>query len=202
MSAAEASFDDERLLLMKQASQCVEHAVQDGTFALCDTEHHVLEFTIRTQDSSLKRITALLKRLRQATADQVVTLCSDLEQLNLSMHTHELSASILENRPKSTQDMLAVLKVTVACICCVPEFRRLFILELWKEIDSLASDVKPTDKVGFSRFRWLYRLSIELHVIKVYNGHARIAGVLDKLVSIPCAHPTAFSDTLSLAHTG
>jgi hypothetical protein len=113
----------------------------------------------------------------------VNALVKEGEGLCLTMHSQEIITSILENKPKNSSDIFAVLLVVASLHQLLPGFLKSFLPELWKPIKSFVSSPELTDRNHMSKFRWLFRVAIELHVAKSYAGLGQITSSLQTLVS-------------------
>lgn len=150
------------------------------------------EFVTSVKDSSLKKTGSLLKKLKLVTPDQVDSIVSEMKQTDLSRYVGELCSCILENKPKNSDEFFGIVRVTVSAIEDQPGFKQAFLTELWKRITEDVKDLDPTNKSTYTKFRWMFRLAVELHVLKAYSGLPRINSVFGKLVRFvrfSCLYP-------------
>ena len=134
------------------------------------------------KESSLKKINSFLKRLKQISVEQVDSISKEAMHLNLSMHIQEMSASILENKPKSSNELFALLDVVFVVSTSVPEFFKKFISDLLKEVDEFCSQPDINDKARLVRFRWLLRTLLELNISGCCSALPKIKHVFTSLV--------------------
>lgn len=130
----------------------------------------------------MKKTSALLKKLKQILPDQVDSILAEIKQVNLSMYLTEASSSFVENRPKNSAEVYAMIHVLLAFMIEYPDFRQSFVTSLLKSISTDLDALDVNDKNSFTMFRWNLRLAMELHILKVYNGSAKIKSITEKLV--------------------
>ncbi|XP_067640753.1 regulator of nonsense transcripts 2 [Eurosta solidaginis] len=116
-------------------------------------------------DSSLKRNTAFVKKLKQFTATQLDALLKDMSGLNLSKYISEICAALSEAKIKIT-DVPAVVTLCSRLHQTYVEFDGQF-LEAWQKMLAL----KPGEKISNpSKLRVDLRLFAELVSSGVING--------------------------------
>lgn len=93
-------------------------------------------------DSSLKKNTAFVKKVRQFTASQLEALLNDLSGLNLTKYISEISCALSETKLKLS-DIPAAVTLCTKIHQIYPEFGKNF-LENWQKI--LA--IKPGEKMA------------------------------------------------------
>lgn len=93
-------------------------------------------------DSTLKKNTAFVKKVRQFTASQLDTLLNDLSGLNLTKYISEISSALAETKLKLS-DIPAAVTLCTKIHQIYPEFGKNF-LENWQKILS----IKPGEKVA------------------------------------------------------
>jgi hypothetical protein len=134
----------------------------------------------------LKRVTSLIRKLKNIPSEPLPKLLKEIEQINLSMHFSEICASILENRPKNSAEYLAIVRVLIhAIIESGDELRQMFFREILRNISSLNqnNELNPSDKNTFSSFRYFFRLACELQLVKVADNKLNgLSTVIQKLV--------------------
>lgn len=138
-----------------------------------------------TKDSSLKRVTSLIRRLKNVPTESLPQLLKDIEQVNLTMHYIEICTSVLENRPKNSSEYLCIVRVILQLMIETDlEFASMIYREILKNVTNLLQvGFSPSDKNNFSSFRFFYRLSFELQIlIAKENKLNGLSLILKKLV--------------------
>lgn len=108
-------------------------------------------------DSSLKKNTAFVKKLKQFTAAQLDSLLKDMATLNLSKYVSEVAQALVESKLKMT-DVPAVITLSSKLHQTYGEFSQHFF-ENWQK----ALTIKPGDKSqNVSKLRVDVRLYCEL----------------------------------------
>lgn len=130
----------------------------------------------------MKKTGSLLKKLKAVQVEQLEVLLNEIKSVNLRMHLTEVTSSILENKPKSSTEIMGLVNITVSLMIEYPEFRQLFVLELLKRIGSEVADLDVSDKTKVNALRWILRLAFELHHIRVFNGQSKLGPLFDKLL--------------------
>lgn len=141
-----------------------------------------LEFSSSFKDSSLKKVSSFLKKIKTVQAEQVDSFLAEIKVLNLRMHLAEVTASILDNKPKNSFEIMGLVNMTVALMIEIPEFRQVFIVELFRRIEAEVAELDSLDKAKTNSFRWILRMALELHCIRVFNGHSKINAVFEKIL--------------------
>lgn len=115
-------------------------------------------------DSSLKKNTAFVKRLRALTSEQADSIKAELAGLRLAKYIDEAAASLLENKLRNSGEVLLVLEV---CTLFRTKYRGFdaALLELLSRQLAIDKD-GPDAGVGMLRQRVLLRLLGELNLIK------------------------------------
>lgn len=98
------------------------------------------EAVIAKLDSSLKKNTAFVRKLRNFTAQQYESLMKDMSSLNLSKYISEVASALVEAKLKLTDVPSAVLLCS-EMHCIYPEFSKV-LLEHWVKTLSLKKDEK------------------------------------------------------------
>lgn len=152
-------------------------------------------------DSSLKRNTAFVKKLKQFTAAQLDALLKDMSGLNLSKYISEICAALSEAKMKMT-DVPATVTLCSRLHQTYADFDAQF-LEAWQK--SLA--LKPTEKISNpSKLRVDLRLFAELvssGVISAKQGLQLLGSVLINVISQDKEDHSNFSIILSFCrHCG
>lgn len=144
-----------------------------------------VEFASSTKDSSLKRVTSLIRRLKNIPNEPLPQLLKDVQQVNLSMHYSEVCSSILENRPKNSAEYLSIVTTILHVLVESDlELRNMFYREILRNVSNLLQvGLTPSDKSNFSSFRYFYRLSCELQIVQATdNKLSSLSLALKKLV--------------------
>lgn len=116
-------------------------------------------------DSSLKKNTAFVKKLRQFTASQLDSLLKDMAGLNLTKYISEICAAIVEAKLKMT-DVPAALTLCCKLHQTYSDFSH-FLFENWQK----ALVMKPGDKIqNPSKMRVDLRLFAELLSAGIFNN--------------------------------
>ena len=119
-------------------------------------------------DSSLKKNTAFVKKLKQFTAAQLDSLLKDMSGLNLSKYISEVSQAIVEAKLKMT-DVPAVITLSSKLHEIYAEFSQHFF-ENWQKLLML----KPGEKVqNASKLRVDVRLYCELLSVGIFPNKVR-----------------------------
>ncbi|XP_034487770.1 regulator of nonsense transcripts 2 [Drosophila innubila] len=152
-------------------------------------------------DSSLKKNTAFVKKLKLFTTTQLETLLRELSALNLSKYISEICAALAEAKLKMT-DVPAVVTLASKLHCTYADFDTQF-LEAWQK----ALNIKATEKISNpSKLRVDLRLFAELvssGVIQMKPGLAQLGMVLVQLIAQDKDDHSNFSIILSFCrHCG
>lgn len=131
-----------------------------------------VDFSTSTKDSSLKRVTSLIRRLKNIPNEALPNLLKDVQQVNLAMHYSEVCSSILENRPKNSAEYLSIVTTILHVLVEGElELRNMFYREILRNVSNLMqAGFTPSDKNNFSSFRYFYRLSCELQIVKATDN--------------------------------
>lgn len=150
-------------------------------------------------DSSLKKNTAFVKKLKLFTSTQLDSLLRELSALNLSKYISEICAALTEAKLKMT-DVPAVVTLASKLHCTYADFSTQF-LEAWQKA------LKATEKISNpSKLRVDLRLFAELvssGVIQMKPGLALLGMVLVQLIAMDKDDHSNFSIILSFCrHCG
>lgn len=116
-------------------------------------------------DSSLKKNTAFVKKLKQFTAAQLDSLLKDMDSLNLTKYISEVSSAITEAKLKMT-DVPAIIQLCCKLHRIYGDFAQSFF-ENWQKLLS----IKPGEKVAnASKMRVDLRLYCELVSIGIFSN--------------------------------
>ncbi|EFO26274.2 hypothetical protein LOAG_02196 [Loa loa] len=97
------------------------------------------EEQLRKMDSTLKRTTAFMKKLKNIGCIQLTSVLQDVDKVNLSKFVEEMTATIAEAKIKYSE-VQAVVKVCVHLSCYYAEFSSLLLLEFRKLLPSRRND--------------------------------------------------------------
>lgn len=134
----------------------------------------------------MKRVTTLIRKLKNIPAEPLPQLLKEVQQINLSMHFSEVCSSILENRPKNSAEYMSIVRVLIhAMIESDDELRQMFCREIVRNISTIIqAGLNPSDKNTFNSFRYFFRLACELQLLKVVDNKLNgLSTVLQKLVT-------------------
>lgn len=121
-------------------------------------------------DSSLKKNTAFVKKLKQFTANQLDSLLKDMATLNLSKYVSEVAQALVESKLKMT-DVPAVITLSSKLHQIYGEFSQHFF-ENWQK----ALSIKHGDKVqNASKLRVDVRLYCELLSVGIFSNKVCIS---------------------------
>ncbi|MFH4978892.1 hypothetical protein AB6A40_005601 [Gnathostoma spinigerum] len=129
-----------------------------------DTASHLTESELRKMDSTLKRTTAFMKKLRSVGSAHCSAILADLEKINLSKFTEEMASSIAEAKLKMS-DIVSVVTLCVRLSCLYSDFSTLLLAEFKKILPTRRSD-KVTNP---SKLRIDVRLFAELCLHGVFG---------------------------------
>uniref|UniRef100_A0A0N5AUM2 MIF4G domain-containing protein n=1 Tax=Syphacia muris TaxID=451379 RepID=A0A0N5AUM2_9BILA len=122
------------------------------------------EDALRKLDSTLKRTTAFMKKLRNLSTSQCSAIMADLEKINLSKYIEEMANSIAEAKLKLS-DLSSVITICVKLSCLYTEFSQQLLLEFRRILPT-----KRSDKIqNPSKLRVDIRLATELCLHGVFG---------------------------------
>ncbi|XP_030378206.1 regulator of nonsense transcripts 2 isoform X2 [Scaptodrosophila lebanonensis] len=152
-------------------------------------------------DSSLKKNTAFVKKLKMFTATQLDSMLRELSALNLSKYISEICAALSEAKLKMT-DVPAVVSLASKLHCTYADFDSQF-LEAWQKTLNIKASEKITNP---SKLRVDLRLFAELvssGVLPMKSGLAQLGMVLVQLIAQDKDDHSNFSIILSFCrHCG
>lgn len=120
------------------------------------------EYFVRL-DSSLKKNTAFVKKLKQFTTTQLDSLLKDMQSLNLTKYISEVSQALVEAKLKMT-DVPAIIHLSSQLHQIYGDFSQNFF-ENWQKVLT----IKPGDKVqNASKLRVDVRLYCELLSVGIF----------------------------------
>ena len=123
-------------------------------------------------DSSLKKNTAYVKKLKQFTTAQLDSLINEMNTLNLTKYTSEVSTSLTEAKIKMT-DIQAMLILSSKLHQTYADFGQHFF-ESWQKVFQL----KPGEKVANpSKMRVDLRFYCELISIGIFSNKVKVLSI-------------------------
>lgn len=133
-------------------------------------------------DSSLKKNTAFVKKLKQFTAAQLDSLLKDMASLNLTKYISEVSVAIVEAKLKMS-DVPAVIILSSQLHQIYAEFSQHFF-EAWQKVLT----IKPGDKVqNASKLRVDLRLYCEILSVGIFPNKVSTFRQIS-CVTLECFH--------------
>ncbi|EDV25348.1 uncharacterized protein TRIADDRAFT_24207, partial [Trichoplax adhaerens] len=137
------------------------------------------ESFFRSLDSSVKRNTTFVKKLRTLSDQQRDSIFKDAQSLNLTKYVPEVVSAILESKMKLSDVSCAIQ------ICCLMHQRYSeFATLLLKGMQSSFTETKDDDKsVKIARYRVTLRLLGELIIIGVFNESTNGTDILHSAFS-------------------
>ncbi|KAF8565334.1 hypothetical protein P879_01308 [Paragonimus westermani] len=133
------------------------------------------------KDSTLKKNTAFVKKIRNFLDSQKEPLLVEFDMLNLSKYVEEVATAIVEAKIKTT-DIPFILKLCSAMYQRYADFGSLF-LDAWKKVFSAYKDMKHAN---MSKFRVDLALFADLNTIGIFReseGVRLLAGQLTALTN-------------------
>lgn len=116
-------------------------------------------------DSSLKKNTAFVKKLKQFTAAQLESLLKDMSTLNLTKYISEVAQALVESKLKMT-DVSAIITLSSHLHQIYGEFSQHFF-ENWQKV----LNFKHTEKIqNASKLRVDVRLYCELLSVGIFSN--------------------------------
>ena len=122
------------------------------------------EGQIKKLDSSIKKVTAFIKRLKTLTENQKETLSKEMSQLNLTKYLSEVAAAFTEAKLKMN-DVLCALHLCSQMHQNYPEFSTL-LFEQWQKLLNIKKDEKVSNP---SKLRVDLRFFAELITIGILS---------------------------------
>eukprot|EP00871_Galdieria_phlegrea_P003127 jgi/Galph1/3815/GphlegSOOS_G2482.1 len=155
---------------------------------MIDQEDHHLE-------SSLKKCTAFVRKLKSISKDTKETLLSEIETLNLSMYISEVSSAICEAKFR-VSNVPTVVEVCSAIYRRYPEFVDLFV-------DYFSRVLSQPNSIDWNARRSLFHLLVELCCVNIISSSKLVSFLREacKLISVSSDPVTALSMFTSLART-
>lgn len=122
-------------------------------------------------DSSLKKNTAFVKKLKQFTAAQLDSLLKDMSTLNLSKYISEVSQAVVEAKLKMT-DVPAIITLSTQLHQIYGEFSQNFF-ENWQKLLTIkhGEKVQNASKLRVDVRLYCELLSVGIFPNKVENKH-------------------------------
>eukprot|EP00727_Mastigamoeba_balamuthi_P011186 m51a1_g6690 putative regulator of nonsense transcripts 2 isoform 1 (1041) ;mRNA; f:59987-65738 len=151
------------------------------------------ERELRALDSSLKRNTAFVKKLKSLSEDACESLCTEIASLNLSKYVSEMASAVAEAKLPRPADISAAVKVCSLLHQRYAEFSQLLPQELLKAYRETGAALKSSDPARQSRQRVLVRLLAELTVAGVCPDLSPLGSMLKDAVRPEEQAPAGFA---------
>ncbi|KAL4437467.1 hypothetical protein ABPG77_003448 [Micractinium sp. CCAP 211/92] len=135
------------------------------------------EADLKKLDSSMKRNSALIRKLRTLSEESRAALLDDIAKTNQSKYVSEVVGAIAE-APLKLRDVPAALAVCSALHQRYADFAK----ELVSALAKLCSSTDE-DKAGVVRKRAVLRLLVELLLVGLYSAHSVLLGIVKQLVA-------------------
>lgn len=141
------------------------------------------EIRLGQLDSSLKKNSAFVKRLRSVTAETLESILRDLALLKLSNYVSEAAVALAECRLRNAADIAAVVEVACAIHQAYREFRKPYLEALERETTATLVTV-PSEELPawLVRQRQLLRLLAELNLVAFIESASPVFLLLRKLL--------------------
>ncbi|KAH3763773.1 regulator of nonsense transcripts UPF2 [Pelomyxa schiedti] len=144
------------------------------------------EQKLRTFDSTVKRNTAYIKKLRSITEDQRDSLLAEVKSLNLTKYVSEAVIAITEGKFAKQGDFSTTIKICSVCHSRYAEFTPLLIQALTKHFQENSYKPvvppQPPDPQKQMRQRIALRLLCELYINGFFIDPSPIVSILRELV--------------------
>jgi regulator of nonsense transcripts 2 len=137
------------------------------------------EEDLKKLDSSMKRNTALIRKLKQLSDESCQAILDDITRTNQSMYVSEAAIAIVE-APFKLKDIPGVVRVCSALHQRYAEFSQLLISALTR---SLVYDQAGLE-TPVPRKRTILRLLVELLLVGVYQTHGALLKIVKELTRV------------------
>uniref|UniRef100_A0A914ELM9 Uncharacterized protein n=1 Tax=Acrobeloides nanus TaxID=290746 RepID=A0A914ELM9_9BILA len=175
------------------------HALQNQNIHLLENTDRLDEAKLRSLDSTLKKVTAFMKKLKQiGSAQSIISLLPEMEKLNLSKYLDEIATSVCEAKIKIAETN-AVVDLCVKVSSTYVNFPELLLSEFKKHVPS-----KKADKISnASKLRVDLKLLAELVLNGIFKkeGLQLLGSVLSFLVNTDKTEHVNVSILLPLCKT-
>ncbi|KAL4452134.1 hypothetical protein ABPG75_007796 [Micractinium tetrahymenae] len=135
------------------------------------------ESDLKKLDSSMKRNSALIRKLRTLSEESRAALLDDIAKTNQSKYVSEVVGAIAE-APLKLKDVPAALAVCSALHQRYADFAK----ELVSTLSKLCATADE-EKAGVARKRAVLRLLVELLLAGLYSAHSVLLGIVKQLVT-------------------
>ena len=142
-------------------------------------------------DASLKRNTAIVKKLKSITEESKSSLLQEVKACKLSKYISEAVTAIMENRFRQLQDIQAAVEICSVFHQRYPEFGPLLlqgIQKVYAGSPQITEEDEKTASARVSRHRSFLRFVIELVLVKIFKEEKMIIQLLRKLASRPFSY--------------
>lgn len=148
-------------------------------------------------DTSIKRVTAFVKKLKIISEDGVDSILKEMSLVKFSKYFDEVLASLMENKFKSTNDVNAFVEVSVAICSRYPEFSTKIITSLIEQLLPKREKDEERHNITLQRQKWLLKILTELHLISVETDQRKILKILTAFAQSEPGNPNVFMPLLS-----
>lgn len=142
---------------------------------------------MKTLDSSVKKNSAVIKKLKQISDDQKDSLLTDLNQVNLSKYISEVVVALAEAKYKMTsKDIYAAVKICSHLHQRYPDFTPLLIPALTKfftPTKPIPNESEVDKTARLQRKRVLFRLLGELLLYGIFSDVSALSHILHDLIA-------------------
>eukprot|EP00004_Rigifila_ramosa_P014399 TRINITY_DN3273_c0_g1_i1.p1 TRINITY_DN3273_c0_g1~~TRINITY_DN3273_c0_g1_i1.p1 ORF type:complete len:1281 (-),score=385.32 TRINITY_DN3273_c0_g1_i1:121-3921(-) len=128
----------------------------------------ITEENAKSFDSSLKRTTAIIRKLKLLAEDTRDAICQELKKVNLTKYVSEVVAALLENKLRAE---LMPLLLEVACILHqqYAEFQLLFVAAVTRAVLPIRGEPEAERSARTVRRRLLLRLLVDLALVGIVD---------------------------------
>ncbi|CAG9463463.1 unnamed protein product [Pedinophyceae sp. YPF-701] len=158
---------------------------------------------LRQRESSIKRATAIVRRVRTVAEDSAAAVCKDIRSTNLSKFVSEAVAAVAELGFRG-KDAPAVIKVCSALHQDYADFAGLLQAELCKVVANSFKGLDPSDTKAWTRFRLAVRLLVDASAVSILPSRTPAVSAVVKLARPsfqPAERPLALAQLAVLTAT-
>lgn len=137
------------------------------------------EEDLKKLDSSMKRNTALIRKLKQLSDDSCQAILGDIVRTNQSMYVSEAATAIAE-APFKLKDIPGVVSICSALHQRYAEFSQLLVSALTRTL----MDDQAGLQTQVPRKRTILRLLVELLLVGVYQTHNTLLKIVKELTRV------------------
>ena len=144
--------------------------------------------TLKGLESTIKRTTALTKKIKQAINEEnVENICKEVTQLNLSRYVSEIVTGIADIKPKS--NVLSILRICLLMHSRYSEFSASLIPKLTKLFEnSPTNETEQEKKEKNFKKKETVKLLVELFLSGVYNDPSIFSSILQQILDTTKSH--------------